>query len=183
MKNEGKKFEKLIRDNSKEEGLYYLRLQDNLKLGVKVEGARFSQRSPYDSVLFGSPYLYCLELKSVGTTSLSYGDRPSCNIKAHQINSLLAASQFDNVFAGFLIQFRKRITKTSERDEKVFFVEINKFKDFTENNDKKSISYEDCKKIGIIAPSLNVGKRVVKYKYLIKELLVLIIEDSKKKRN
>lgn len=160
-----------------------MRLQDNLKLGVKVEGARFSQRSPYDSVLFGSPYLYCLELKSVGATSLSYGDRPSCNIKAHQINSLLVASQFDNVFAGFLIQFRKRITKTSERDEKVFFVEINKFKDFTENNDKKSISYEDCKRIGIIAPSLNVGKRVIKYHYKIEELLDLIIEDSKKKIN
>ena len=65
----------------------------------------------------------------------------------------------------------------------MFFVEINKFKDFTENNDKKSISYEDCNNIGIIVPSLNVGKRVVKYKYQIKELLVLIIEDSKKKRN
>lgn len=175
-KNEGKVFENLIRKNAKEDDLYYLRLQDNLKFGGKIEGARFSQKSPYDGILFSAPYLFCLELKSSGATSLSYGSKPSCNIKEHQASSLYEASQYENVIAGFLIQFRPRDTKKTHREETTFFIDINVFLEFMTN--KKSISLNECLAIGIEVPKTNVGKRVIKYKYEIKEMTNKIISNK-----
>lgn len=175
MKNEGKKFESLIKSNAKEDGLFYLRLQDNLKLGSKVEGARFSQKSPYDGILFKEPYLFCLELKSTGTTSLSFGEESSKNIKNHQIKSLMEAANYQNVIPGFIIQFRKRETKKTYREEASYFIYIGDFMKFSETTNKKSISLEDCKKIGIEVPKQNIGKRVVKYKYLIKRMAEQVI--------
>lgn len=170
MKNLGKEFEKIIKESAKKNELYFLRLQDNLKFGGKVEGARFTQKSPYDGILFNPPKLYCLELKSVGGTSLSYGDKPSCNIKNHQIKSLNEASVYKNIIAGFLIQFREREVKTYKREETVFFINIIDFDNFIKNNDKKSISFNDCKKIGIEIPKINIGKRKIRYIYDLEKL-------------
>lgn len=172
--NEGKKFEKLIRDNALNQGFYYLRLQDNLKFGGEVKGARFSQKSPYDSLLFATPYLLCLELKSTGNTSLSFGSKNSCNIKEHQIKELLKAANYNNIIPGFLIQFRARETKLTKREEVVFFIHIKDFLSFIENSNKKSISFDDCAAIGIEVPKTNVGKRVVRYEYMINELIGII---------
>lgn len=178
-KNEGKKFESLIRDNAMEDGLYYLRLQDNLKVGAKVQGARFSQKSPYDSILFANNTLFCLELKSTSGTSLSIGEKGSCNIKQHQIDSLMEASKYDDVIPGFLIQFRRRETKRYIREETTYFIHIDDFIKKISDSNKKSISFEDCKDIGIDVPKINIGKRVVKYKYLIKDMAQQLLMKEK----
>lgn len=177
--NEGKKFEKLIRDNALKQGFYYLRLQDNLKFGGEVKGARFSQKSPYDSILFATPYLLCLELKSTGSTSLSFGKKGSCNIKEHQIKELEKAASYNNTIPGFLVQFRARETKLTKRDEIVFFIHIKDFLDFIESSDKKSISFDDCSSIGVEIPKINIGKRVVKYEYRLCEAIDIIKDKYK----
>jgi len=164
----GKDFEKIIKDSAALKNIFFLRLQDNLKFGGKVEGARFSQKSPYDSIIFMTKTLYCVELKSTGEVSLSIGKDKM--IKTHQIEELTKANQYDNVVGGFLIQFKERITKTTYRDEDVFFIYIEDFNKFLANNTKKSISYSDCKEIGHKISKIDIGKRKHIYLYNLLDL-------------
>lgn len=179
----GKDFEALIKKCAEKDNIFFLRLQDNLKFGGKIQGARFSQKSPYDSILFCPPNLFCLEMKSKEGTSLSYGEKSSCDIKQHQIDALTEASQYKEVIAGFLIRFKERRTSRTYREEDVFFINITDFNNFISKSSKKSISYDDCKKIGMVVPKENVGKRVVKYEYKIQEMIDKIREIEKKTIN
>lgn len=169
----GKKFEKTIKESADYYDLFFLKLQDNLKFSGKVEGARFSQKSPYDSVVFIKNTLFCIEMKSTKGTSLSIGKNKM--IKDHQIEELSKANAHNNVFGGFLIQFAERDTKSTHREEEVYYVEIESFNEYFSNCDKKSISYEDCKKIGYMIDKINIGVRKPKYIYNLLNLVDIVI--------
>src|SRR5699024_11116544 len=75
-------------------------------------------RNPYDQLIFDGKYLYALELKSNQGTSISHrGSNPQ--IKPHQTEALTKASQYDNIIAGFILNYRK--------EDKTYFVSIEDF--------------------------------------------------------
>ena len=140
--NEGKKFEKQFRNSLLKEGFMVVRLPDPPQsfdyLESKNNHLRFSNKNPYDLLVFNGENLYCLELKSVKGTSISFqnaDDKSSKNIKYHQIKELTEASNYKKVIAGLVLNFRKK--------NKTYFLDIKNFNKFNENTDKKSINEND----------------------------------------
>lgn len=113
-----------------------------------------------------------MELKSTNKKSFSIQrakEDTSKEIKYHQIESLTIANSFENIFAGFILDFR---------NENTYWMDINSFNNFLLENDKKSINIEDVKKYnGII---IDKNKIRVNYKYNIEKLLKDIIRIEKK---
>lgn len=155
--NNGKKFEESIRDAAEQLGIFYLRLQDSMKFMGKDAKSRFTPKSPYDGLLYLGEELYCLELKSTEGTSLSVGEKSM--IKTHQITELTKSAQFKGVNAGFLILFHERTTKTSHREETLFYVPIERFNQIFHGHDRKSFSFEDCLLAGYQLEKVNVATR------------------------
>lgn len=142
MRNEGKIFENEFK-KSVPEGVYCLRLHD-AAIGFDIEKSaqRFAPKSPYDFIICKNGMLYAFELKSNNGTSLSF-DGKTPRIKRQQIEELLKVEKSGAV-AGIIINFRKY--------EKTFFIWAHVFWDFMNYVSKKSISYSDAKKIGILVP-------------------------------
>lgn len=140
---EGKQFEKDIQDSCKKQKIKYLRLKDAPNAfsfgGVASSVIKYTQSSPYDAEIFKSPYLLCCELKSTISTSFSIPENEKDNtkkIKAKQVQGLYDVSEYENVFPGFIFNFRNNNNNT-------YFMSINSFLDFTDNTDKKSINESD----------------------------------------
>lgn len=103
--NPGKQFEADLKA-SMPEGVYCLRLTESGAGGIGFnEVKRFSVPAPYDLILYKSPDMYALELKSTIGTSLSFKGK-SPMIKEHQLKKLREAA-VKGVKAGFMINFRK----------------------------------------------------------------------------
>ena len=71
MINIGKRFENNFRDSVSDDILYY-RLKDSAQSFGNSNHLRFSSKNPFDCLLYKSPSLFALELKSVGTSSISF---------------------------------------------------------------------------------------------------------------
>ena len=67
-KNVGKRFEENWKASIPSDVFYY-RLKDQAQSFGGCSNLRFSSKNPCDCFLFSSPYMYALELKSVGTAS------------------------------------------------------------------------------------------------------------------
>lgn len=137
MKNTGKVFEKEFRDSIPED-VYYKKMQDSAN-GFNVEDSklRFAAKSPYDFFLYRKPNMWCLELKSISGTSISFeGKKPL--IKKHQRKELLKA-HCKGCIAGLVLHFRKYPV--------TYFVPIQAFEDFAEKTDKKSINVKDIQEM------------------------------------
>nr|DAT71061.1 MAG TPA: penicillin-binding protein-related factor A [Caudoviricetes sp.] len=153
--NAGKSFEHQFQKSLLKDKFYTLRLIDPpSSFGKDSTKVRFSAKNPYDFVAYKYPTLFCLELKSVIGTSVSFQTEEeakqkkntSANIKWHQIKSLLEAAEYIDVNAMFIINFRKT--------NKTYAVPIEDFISFITSPDfnKKSINEDDCDMLGLLIP-------------------------------
>lgn len=169
--NPGKKFEQNF-SKSIPDYVYFLRIKDSSSSFSPNSKSRFTPNNPYDFLLFYNCFLFPMELKSTNKKSFSIQrtkEDTSKEIKYHQIESLIIANSFENIFAGFILDFR---------NENTYWMDINSFNNFLLENDKKSINIEDVKKYdGII---IDKNKIRVNYKYNIEKLLKDIIKIEKK---
>ena len=108
-----------------------------------------------------------IELKSTKGTSFSIQSdklEDGKDIKHHQIKSLERAQSFENVIAGFVLDFRESNT---------YWISINDFMNFVCNTRKKSISEKDALSHNAIL--INKTLMRVNYKYDIGGMLNNII--------
>lgn len=167
--NVGKRFEENWRKSVPDNVLYY-RLKDQAQSFSRFSDLRFSSKNPCDCFLFSSPYLFALELKSVGTTSISFEseeDEKKKNTKVihyHQIKGLREFAGYKNVIAGFLFNFRKK-----DGTEITYFQHINDFDQMIDSINKKSFNEKDLMQFNPII--VNSRKLKVNYRYYVSELL------------
>ena len=172
-KNVGKRFEDNWKASIPEE-IFYYRPPDSAQSFGSSMNIRFSSKSPCDCFLYDGDFLYTLELKSVGTKSISFERNKSDNgvIHIHQIDNLIKFSKYKNVIAGFILDFRL--------SEKTYFLSIGDFEQLSRFVAKKSFNEEDiyewCDPIEI-----NKKKLKVNYRYDVNKLLYDIHECRKKK--
>lgn len=107
--------------------------------------------------MFNGEFLFTLELKSVGTKSISFEKEKIDKgvIHKHQIDNLDKFSSFENVISGFIFDFRL--------SESTYFCSINDFIQMINNLNKKSFNENDlfewCKPIKIEKKKLKVNYR------------------------
>lgn len=107
--------------------------------------------------MFTGNFLYTLELKSVGTKSISFEKEKSDKgiIHKHQIDNLQKFSTYKNVISGFILDFRL--------SDKTYFCSINNFIKMIKNLNKKSFNEDDlskwCQTIEIKKKKLKVNYR------------------------
>lgn len=154
-KNTGKNFESIIKSDAPSY-LKVTRIPDPPQSFTQRSDTRFSKKNPYDFEAFDSVHRinYCLELKSVAQKYITYhtskqdeDDKKSANIQWHQIEGLTKASEYDNVIAGFLLNFR-----LDNGEQLLYFLNIKDFNKFAKNTNKRSLN--------IIDVSLNGGVKI-----------------------
>lgn len=162
-KSVGKIFEQNWK-NSIPDKCFYYRPPDAAQSFGKNANLRFSAKSPCDCFMFHGGILYALELKSVGTKSISFEREKHDKgvIHKHQIDNLLKFSTYENVVSGFLLDFRL--------SEKTYFCMIEEFVNMINHLDKKSFNEKDlfewCNPINIEKKKMKVN-----YKYNIDKFL------------
>lgn len=155
-KNIGKALEQNWK-NSISDDVFYYRPPDSAQSFGSNQNIRFSAKSPCDCFMFNGNFLYTLELKSVGTKSISFEREKSDKgvIHKHQIDNLQKFSIYKNVISGFIFDFRL--------SDKTYFCSINNFITMIKNLDKKSFNEKDlfewCKPIEIGKKKLKVNYR------------------------
>ena len=170
--NEGKKFEGIIKSNAPS---YFkvTRIPDPPQSFTKREDTKFSKKNPYDFECFDSLHRinYCWELKSTSQKYLNYHtceqdekDGKSANIAWHQIEGLTKASEYDNVTAGFLFNFR-----LDNGGQLLYFMNIKDFNKFRNSTNKKSLNIMDVSLNGGI--KINGEKLRVNYRWNLDEFL------------
>lgn len=180
-RNQGKIFESNFEKSAKESGLWVFRVRDVNPAALKSMFA--IPKNPYDTIIFDGKYLFTLELKSNQGSSISHrGSNPQ--IKPHQVEALIKASEFNNIISGFILNYRS--------EEKTFFLPIKEFikydlvskgkKKSTYKNrfNEKSIPLRICEEIG--TEVLSIKKRV-HHRYFINDFLDQAIADYNRGRN
>lgn len=169
-KNIGKIFEENFK-KSVPSDVWYYRPPDSAQSFGSNSNLRFSAKSPCDCFLFDGEKMYTLELKSVGTTSISFEKSKEDKgvIHKHQIDKLLEFSEYKNIISGFLFDFRL--------SEKTYFCMIEDFINMINRLDKKSFNEKDlfewCKPIEIEKKKLKVN-----YRYDVNKLLQDLKENK-----
>lgn len=143
-KNEGKIFEDSIK-KSIPDNVLLIRLNDSPQAFKKSKLTRFTPKNPFDYICFNSKTrtLFCLELKSTSNKYMTFEDIDSDEeqnkmIHKHQITGLLKCSEYENVVAGFLFNFRL------PDNEVTYFMEINQFHKMYSLINKKSFNLMDA---------------------------------------
>lgn len=168
-KNVGKRFEENWKASIPSD-IFYYRLKDQAQSFGGCSNLRFSSKNPCDCFLFSSPYMYALELKSVGTSYISFESEEDAKQKKHkvihyhQIKGLREFVGYKNMIAGFLFNFRKK-----DNTETTYFQHINDFDRMIAYIDKKSFNEKDLAKFNPII--VNSRKLKVNYRYHVSELL------------
>ena len=169
--NSGKIFERQFK-NSLTDNIFYLRIKDSPSSFGKDSGfVRFTLNNPYDVLLFYKRTLFTLELKTTCNKSFTIQlskDKKSKMIKYNQIEGLRKASQYDNIFSGFIFNFE---------NSNSYFLDIKDFDSFLEHENKQSINENDIKKYNgrVLEKRL---KRTL-FEYQISILLDELIGDEK----
>lgn len=171
-KNQGKNFESIIKSNAP----HYLkvtRIPDPPQSFTQREDTAFSRKNPYDFECFDTKHRiqYCLELKTAAQKYMSYHtcendekDKKSANIQWHQIYGLTKASEFNNVVAGFLLNFR-----LDDGKQLLYFLNIKDFNKFRKNTNKRSLNIMDISLNGGV--KINGDKLRVNYRWNLDEFL------------
>lgn len=155
-KNIGKIFEQNWK-NSIPQNIFYYRPPDSAQSFGTNQNLRFSAKSPCDCFMFNGDFLYALELKSVGTKSISFEKDKSDKgvIHKHQIDNLQKFSIYKNVISGFIFDFRL--------SNRTYFCTIYDFNIMINNLDKKSFNENDlfewCNPLEIKKSKLKVNYR------------------------
>lgn len=171
-KNTGKNFESIIKSNAPS---YFkvTRIPDPPQSFTQRSDTRFSKKNPYDFECFDSVHRinYCLELKSVAQKYVTYHtseddekNKKSANIQWHQIYGLTKASEYDNVIAGFLLNFR-----LDTGEQLLYFLNIKDFNKFRNNTEKKSMNIMDIVLSGGV--KINGDKLKVNYRWNLDDFL------------
>lgn len=160
MKSTGKRFEENFK-KSVPEDIFYYRLKDNSNTWSEGTKTRFTPSNICDCIMFDGNYLYILELKSTKGKNLPFN-----NIKKHQIDDLLWASNYANIVAGFLINF-------SDLDE-CYFIEINDFNEFYETTERKSLGLDYCRENGV---KIGVERLKINKKYDVEKMIDDIVKE------
>lgn len=156
ISNIGKVFEQNWR-KSVPDNVFYYRPPDSAQSFGNNTNLRFSAKSPCDCFMFNGKVLYTLELKSVGTKSISFEREKTDKgiIHKHQIDNLQKFSTFQNVISGFLFDFRL--------SDCTYFCTIEEFVTMVSHLDKKSFNENDlfewCNPIKIEKKKLKVNYR------------------------
>lgn len=162
-KSVGKVFEENWR-KSIPENVFYYRPPDQAQSFGGSKKLRFSAKSPCDCFIYDGDILYTLELKSVGTKSISFEREQTDKgvIHKHQIDNLLKYSTYKNVVSGLLLDFRL--------SEKTYFCMIEEFVEMIQNLAKKSFNESDlfewCNPIEIDKKKLKIN-----WKYNVQQFL------------
>ena len=171
-KNEGKNFESIIK-SSAPDYLKVTRIPDPPQSFTRRSDTKFSKKNPYDFEAFDSVHRiqYSWELKSTSQKYLTYHtceqdeeDGKIANIQWHQIKGLTKASEYNNVIAGFLFNFR-----LDNGEQLLYFLNIKDFNKFRENTNKKSLNIVDVSLNGGIR--INGKKLRVNYRWDLDEFL------------
>ena len=145
-KNVGKTFESIIKKDCPDY-VKVTRIPDPPQSFTQRSDTSFSVKNPYDYEIFDSFHRieYCFELKTTSQKYLSYHtceqdekDKKNANIQWHQIDGLTKASEFNNVVAGFLCNFR-----LDNGEQLLYFLHIKDFNRFRNDTNKKSINIMD----------------------------------------
>lgn len=135
----GKAFERQFRASCKKDPeLFFYRLKDSPS-SWSAGGStsiRFTSDNICDWILFKSPVLFLIELKSHTGSSLPF----SC-IRQNQIDGLLESSKYQNVMAGVICFFADK--------SRCFFLDIVKLKELQDSNTRKSIPIKYFEEFGI----------------------------------
>lgn len=172
VKNTGKNFESVIKSNAPSY-LKVVRIPDPPQSFTQRSDTRFSKKNPYDFEVFDGVHRinYCWELKSVSQKYVTYhtcendeSEKKSANIQWHQIEGLTKASEYDNVIAGFLLNFR-----LDTGEQLLYFLDIKDFNKFRKNTTKKSMNIMDIALCGGI--KINGEKLIKNYRWDLDEFL------------
>lgn len=171
-KNTGKNFESIIKSNAPSY-LKVTRIPDPPQSFTQRSDTRFSKKNPYDFEAFDSVHRidYCLELKTVAQKYITYHtcesdekEKKSANIQWHQIDGLTKASEYDNVIAGLMINFR-----LDNGEQLLYFMNIKDFNRFRCNTSKRSMNIMDVSLNGGV--KINGEKLRVNYRWDLDEFL------------
>lgn len=167
--NNGKRFEKNIKDSCEKQNILFERFIDSNKFNGDSGITRFTPENPCDGFLFDKGIITYVELKTAQTGSISFNQPPyfqekgkaKPSIKAHQVKSLVERSKYEGVKAGLLVEFSDRQTKTKLIEGGCFFIDIETFVTWTEYCGKKSMNVEDARYFGTVVEykQLKVNRR------------------------
>jgi recombination protein U len=162
--NIGKRFENNFKSSIPSDVLYY-RLKDSAQSFGGSSNLRFSSKNPCDAFLYSYPIFFTLELKSVGSTSISFerSKEDKGVIHYHQIEGLTNYAKYDGVTSGFVMNFRHK------NDEVCYFQNINDFNIMIDKLDKKSFNEQDLLKNNAII--IECTKKKVNYTYNIEKFI------------
>lgn len=135
----GQQFERQFRTSCKKDpDLFFYRLKDSPSMWGSVDSPaiRFTNDNICDCVLFKSPILFLIELKSHSGSSLPF----SC-IRKNQIEGLLESSKYKNVVPGVICFFTDK--------SRCFFLHITKLKELQDSNIRKSIPIKYFEDFGV----------------------------------
>lgn len=142
-KNVGKIFEESVKQSIPDH-ILLIRLNDSPQAFQQSKLTRFTPKSPFDYLCFDTKTrtLFCLELKSTSNKYMSFEDihsdeKQNAMIHKHQTLGLLKCSAYQNVIAGFLLNFRL------PENELTYFIEVNQFQKMCESINKKSFNIMD----------------------------------------
>lgn len=154
-KNTGKIFEQNWK-KSVPDKIFYFRPPDSAQSFGMNQNLRFSAKSPCDCFIYDGDILFTLELKSVGTKSISFEREQSDRgvIHKHQIDTLQKFSSYKNVISGFIFDFRL--------SDETYFCEVNDFIHMINNIGKKSFNEMDLLKL---CSPVKIKKRKLKVNY------------------
>lgn len=111
-----------------------------------------------DFILFKSPYLFLLELKSTKANQFSTDEKI---IKQHQVDDLYEAQiKHKNIIGGFILNYRGRELKTKTVPPETYFIPIEKMREAYYK--EKSIHKDLAREIGIEIP---YHKKITRYEY------------------
>ncbi len=158
--NSGKRFEQNWK-NSIPKDIFYYRFRDGSSSWGGNDKVRFQQTNICDCLMFDGDYLYLLELKSTKGKSLPFN-----NIKKHQIDDLLWASEYANTICGLVIEFSDLTG--------CYFIEIGRFKAFYDSTNRKSIPIDYLRKNGI---KIGIEKKKINSKFDVKKFINDVIES------
>lgn len=176
MNKDGKLFEEQWK-RSIPEDVYYLRLKDNpSSFGKDSSFVRFTLNNPFDCLVFYNGFLFPLELKSTSSKSISIQTKKEEKgkmIKINQIEGLSKSNKYENIFSGFLFDFRE--------SEKTFWMGINDFLKFQEENNKKSINEKDIIKYNAI--EVEKERKKTRYVFSVKKLIEDVVVKNGEKNS
>lgn len=158
--NSGKRFEQNWK-NSIPKDIFYYRFRDGSSSWGGNDKVRFQQTNICDCLMFDGDYLYLLELKSTKGKSLPFN-----NIKKHQIDDLLWASEYANTICGLVVEFSDLTG--------CYFIEIGRFKAFYYSTNRKSIPIDYLRKNGI---KIGTEKKKINSKFDVKKFINDVIES------